>query len=359
MRHLMRKAVFIVVLTLIPAAALSQGFSKHYTVQTVEAGKKLYEEACTKCHGVDGKGVPKEQLDIKTDVPDFTRCADQGEETDYKWFKILSHGGSSAGLTEDMPSFELYSEEQRLQAIAYSRTFCKENWVRGELNFERLLTTEKAYPENELILSPVIAHSKETGTSIEWESILERRIGNRLQFEAVLPITARNFAGPKSIVRGVGDGEIGLKYVLAHSMNQRFILSGGLDLSSPTGRTKDDLGHGTWIIEPHLMLGKAFGNVIFQGQVKEEFPFDEKKAGRAFLYRAGVGYRLRPDPRGIFPSLEVVGEGGEVALIPQLRYGISKTGKWAIGAGVRKPVNGESSERFAVIGYLLWEYLGR
>lgn len=346
--------------TVILLLALAQGFAEHYTPATLEAGKLLYEEACAKCHGSDGKGVPKEQLNIKTGVPDFTRCADQGEETDYKWFKILSLGGSSVGLTEDMPSFELYTEEQRRQAIAYSRSFCKQNWVRGELNFERLLTTEKAYPENELILAPVISHSKTTGTSIKWESILERRIGNRLQLEAVLPVAARTFTGPRSVARGIGDGELGLKYVLAHSVAHMFIASGGFDISSPTGRRANDLGTGTWVAEPHLMLGKAFGNVIAQGQVKWEFPFDEHKTGREFIYRADVGYRVKPDPRGIFPSLEIVGNGDEnTVFIPQLRYGISKTGKWAIGIGVRKPVRGDVSERFAVLGFLLWEYLGR
>lgn len=356
----MRNVILVIAFSLASTAALAQGFAKHYPPETLRAGKKLYEEACSKCHGSDGKGVPKEQLNIKTDVPDFTRCADQGEETDYKWFKILSNGGSSVGLTEDMPSFELYSEEQRRQAIAYSRSFCKENWVRGELNFERLLTTEKAYPENELILSPIITHSKESGTSIEWESIVERRIGNRLQLEAVLPIAARSFTGPKSVVRGVRDSEVGLKYVLAHSIDHMFIMSGGLDISAPTGKRKDDLGHGTWIVEPHIMLGKALGKVIAQGQLKWEFPFDRQKAGREFIYRADLGYRIKPDPRGIFPSLEIVGEGDEnLALIPQLRYGISKTGKVAIAVGVRKPVRGDTSERFALLAFLLWEYLGR
>jgi cytochrome c553 len=340
--------------------ALAQGFETQYDAVTIQAGKLLYDQACAKCHGADGRGVSKTDLDIKTDVPDLTRCQDQGEETDYKWLLILSKGGPYVGLSADMPSFELYSEDQRRQVIAYSRTFCKQDWVRGELNFERPLVTAKAYPENEIIISPFIAHSRETGaTSVEFKLEMERRIGNRLQFEIAAPLAARQPLSSTHFARGFGDGEIGAKYVIAHSFRNRFIASAGADLSAPTGRASEGIGHGTWIFEPYWAVGKAFGGVIAQSQIKVELPFNRDKAERVFVYNTNVGWRIRPDPRGVFPSLDITGEDHNVALIPQLRYGISKNGKWAIALGVRRPVHGDMSERFAVIGYLLWEYLGR
>lgn len=334
---------------------------QRYKAEDVEAGRLLYNDACAKCHAEDGKGVDKKILEIKTDVPDLGRCQDAGEETDHKWMLILRHGGPYIGLTEDMPSFELYSEEQRRQVLAYSRTFCKGNWVRGEVNFERPLFTEKAYPENEAVWSPRISRTRSGQTNVSVKSLIERRYTNRMQVEFAAPIEAHaETARGAGHWLGAGDVEAGVKYVVAYSLDRLFIASAGLDLVAPTGSARKSLGDGTWVAEPYLAFGKATGRVIVQGQVKGELPFNEKKKGREFAYRLDAGYRIRPDPRGLFPSVELLGDhANNLAIVPQFRWGISKTGKWAAALGTRIPVRGDKSEEFAVIGYLLWEYIGR
>jgi len=57
-----------------------------------------------------------------------------------------------------MPSFaEALTPEQIGMAVDYLRSFCTEKvWPRGELNLPRAMFTEKAFPEDETVLTTVI-----------------------------------------------------------------------------------------------------------------------------------------------------------------------------------------------------------
>ena len=118
-----------------------------------EEAKELYTDACASCHGDDGKGKVA-GLGVTAELPDFTWCAFNSEESDRDWALVVAEGGPAAGRSEQMPAFrEALTEQQINLVIAYVRTFCTEDWPSGDLNFPRPLVTEKAYPENEVVLS--------------------------------------------------------------------------------------------------------------------------------------------------------------------------------------------------------------
>ena len=57
-----------------------------------------------------------------------------------------------------MPSFrDALTSEQMDKVIGYLRHFCTEPaWPRAELNLPRALVTEKAYPENETVITTTV-----------------------------------------------------------------------------------------------------------------------------------------------------------------------------------------------------------
>lgn len=332
-------------------------------------GKELYEVACARCHGSDGKG---DRTDIQLDarLPNFARCAESAEEPDDQWRLIIEKGGVVFGLSPQMPAYgDVLTGPQVDSLLLYMREFCQDRrWVRGELNFQRPLFTEKAYPENELVVGPRFRRSKEEGTGFVWTNLLERRIGPRTEVEFSLPLTSARVDPASSRRSGVGDIEIGVKQVLFSSLSRRFIISSGLEVSLPTGAHEKGLGAETTKFEPFVALGKETRGWVAQGSLKMELPTDAAKTEREFAYSLAIGYPLFliGGVRDFFLTLEVVGsrelkrgERNEVALVPQIRLPIDRMGRWAFGIGPFLPVSRGSDMRPGFAAYLLWEYLGR
>ena len=126
----------------------------------LDTGEHIYQTACVACHGSDGKGTPKaiagfEQPDS---FPDFTRCDQTTAELDNDYRAVIVHGGRYRAFSQIMPSFsEALTPKQINQVIAYLRHFCRESgWPRGELNLPRAIVTEKAYPEDEEVISTAV-----------------------------------------------------------------------------------------------------------------------------------------------------------------------------------------------------------
>src|ERR1700694_2970983 len=85
-------------------------------------------------------------------------------------------GGQARGFDRMMPSFsEALTPEQVDALVAHLRTFCRDDsWPRGELNLPRAMFTEKAYPEDEAVLTTGVA--LEGAGAITNELIFEKRI---------------------------------------------------------------------------------------------------------------------------------------------------------------------------------------
>jgi mono/diheme cytochrome c family protein len=156
-------------------------------------GKEIYRAACTSCHGVDGTGAPQKTRGFKAPdtFPDFTRCDQTTPEDNKAWEAIITYGGPYRGFSQIMPSFgQALTPEQIRQVAHYLRSFCTNpHWPRGELNLPRALVTEKAFPEDEEVISTAVnAHG---AGAVETHYIHEQRFGMKNQLEIDLPI---NFA---------------------------------------------------------------------------------------------------------------------------------------------------------------------
>src|SRR5437764_1451087 len=126
----------------------------------LENGEQIFNSACVACHGADGRGTPQTIAGFEQPrtFPDFTRCDQTSAEPDSTWKGIIVHGGPYRGFSQIMPSFaEALTDKQINLVIAYLRRLCKNaHWPRGELNLPRALVTEKAYPENEVVISSAV-----------------------------------------------------------------------------------------------------------------------------------------------------------------------------------------------------------
>src|SRR6266478_236495 len=132
------------------APAQSTGAAKLHT------GKEIYEAGCAGCHGGDGKGAPQSTIGFeKPDTfPDFTKCDQTTPEDNLAWKSVIRDGGPSRGFSQIMPSFSGALTPAQIEAVVqYMRGFCKEEgWPRGELILQLALGTEKAFPEDEVVI---------------------------------------------------------------------------------------------------------------------------------------------------------------------------------------------------------------
>jgi hypothetical protein len=169
----------------------------------------------------------------------------------------MHDGGPARGFDLRMPAFGRAVPSAALQEILdHTRTFCTNSaWPRGELNLPRALVTEKAFPENEAVLTTTVSA---TGTGyVGNEFIYERRLGARSQFEIVVPVLLQD-AGGGGWQRGPGDVAVAVKHALFHSVDRGNILSVGREVVLPTGREGPGLGSGVTIFEPFV----AFGQIL-------------------------------------------------------------------------------------------------
>lgn len=315
---------------------------------------EMWNAWCARCHAPDGSGrlagspIPIAPLD-------FTDCSVASAEPDADWEIAIRDGGPAVGLSAMMPAFgEALTADQIRAFVSYLRTFCREpGWPHGNLNFPRPILTEKAFPENELLVLPMASHASTAGDPWSLRVVYERRIGRRTQFEFGLPMRAARLDGETS--SGLGDVTVAAKHVLMASAERAAILSGGLELVLPTGRASRGLGHGTTVVEPYLAAGAIRGGLYLQSQVKLELPADGSP--RTLVYRAYAGRDTHETPDTWTLGLEFSGENRELALTPQLRKGLTRTGALGAAIGARIPLNDRREREIQWVGYLLWEYL--
>jgi mono/diheme cytochrome c family protein len=325
------------------------------TPQMPTTPTEIYTAWCAKCHAEDGTGrlpVPT----VKNLPRDFTDCPMATAEPDADWELVTAKGGPPAGMSSEMPAFgDVMNPEQVRGVVAHLRAFCKETgWPLGNLNFPRPLFTEKAFPENELVVVPAVSHVKGEPNAIGLKAVYEQRLGRRGQFEVGLPLQS---AVATSRSTGLGDISVATKYVFGTNRAQTSILTGGIEVVLPTGSESRALGGGTTVFEPFVASGVTFGLNFLQGNLKYEFPSREPWGDREFVYNAYIGRSLDVTPSSWTFGLEMNGVQKDVAMTPQVRKALTRTGALAAAAGVRIPVNNRSVQTIHYVGYVLWEYL--
>ena len=288
---------------------------------------------CARCHAEDGSGRIAEPT-VAVEPMDFTDCKLTTAEPDADWERAIAKGGPGVGLSPQMPAFEdSLTREQISGFVALIRGFCKESgWPSGNTNFPRPILTEKAFPENELVILPAISHDRE----FQITSLFERRLGKRSMFEIEVPIDNE----------GLHEAALSFKHAL-HSNDTR-IVSAGLE----TAFTSD-----TTIFEPFVSAGTMVRDWYLQGEVKMELPIDRDKVDRAFVYNLYLGHDTSQAPTTWTLGVELNGENHEVSVTPQVRKGLTGTGALAASVGLMVPLNEREERGVRWVGYLLWEYL--
>jgi mono/diheme cytochrome c family protein len=334
------------------AAILAAG--GHAAAQSPTTIPEMWNAWCARCHAADGSGRVADRP-VPIDPLDFSDCRVASPEPDADWELAIRDGGPAVGLSATMPAFGgALTDEQIRGFVAYIRTFCRERgWPHGNLNFPRAIFTEKAFPENEFLLLPMAAHSSTAADAWGARAVYERRIGRRTQIEGGLALRSTRVAGTTST--GLGDVELAAKHVFAASPARGAILSGGVELVLPTGRESRGLGKGTTVFEPYLAAGLGRNGTYLQSQVKLELP--TRGSGRTLVYNTYAGRDLGGTPDTWTLGLELNGENRDLALTPQARKGLTRTGALAAALGVRLPLNRRSEREMQWVGYLLWEYL--
>ena len=206
------------------------------SVATLETGESVYRAACAACHGPDGRGAPQPRSgstyrcrtsptavstrasppptgsrSVMTAVPPRIRCADAGLRT-------------GADGRPDRDGRRAY------QAVSATTP----SWPAGELNLPRALVTEKAFPEDEAVLSTTIA----SGTFVN-EFLYERRIGARTQYEVKVPVAVQE--GDTGWRRGLGDVAAAVKHAFHHSLERGRIFAAAAEIIFPTGKENEGL----------------------------------------------------------------------------------------------------------------------
>jgi hypothetical protein len=193
-------------------------------------------------------------------------------------------------------------------------------------------------------------------TDLNVLAVYERRFGKRTMWEVAVPLASHDTAG-LARRQGIGDIEVAIKHVIAARADAPRILSAGLEVSLPTGSAVRGLGRGRTMLEPYLAAGALVANTYLQGQSKLELPADGARTGRAVVYNIYAGRDTSKAPDTWTLGLELNGENRELALTPQVRKGLTKTGALGAALGVRFPITQRRVQGTRVVSYVLWEYL--
>jgi len=330
-------------------------------------GAKIYKAGCVSCHGTNGKGAPQtlSAFQRPDSFPDFTRCDQTTAELNSAYKDVIMNGGPSRGFSQIMPSFkEALTQQEIDDVIAYIRTFCRNpHWPRGELNLPRAIVTEKAYPEDEVVLTTAVNASGTPGN--ESHIIHEQRFGVKNQIEIDVPVLFQD--QNHTWYGGVGDVTLGAKRVMFSSLNSGSILSlfGGFLL--PTGNRSRGFGSGTTSIETFAAFDQLFRtNTFIQLQGGAELPFRTEVAPQSLFFNSAIGQSFAANHglgRLWSPMCEFVATHDLVNhastdwdVIPEMQVTISRRQHVRGNLGFRIPVTNTQGRSKQVVFYLLWDW---
>jgi len=349
-------------LLLLAAAVLAPAAARADASPPGRTGAQIYASACAACHGADGRGAPSSLTGLEVAVPDFTDCAFATPEPDADWLAVSHLGGPERVFDRRMPAFgEALAAEELQRTVDHVRTFCTSRaWPRGELNLPRALVTEKAFPENEAVLTVTA-----TGDAVGNEFLYEKRLGPRSQIEVVVPV---DFAQQESggWKQGLGDAAFALKHALYHSHERGSIISVAGEVVFATGKEDLGLGKGVTVFEPFVSFGQVLpADSFVQAQAGFELPTDRDAAENEAFWRVALGKTFTRGRwgRAWSPMVELLGSralvSGETThwdLVPQMQVTLSRRQHIMMNAGVRFPLNDREGRDTRFMVYLLWDW---
>ena len=333
----------------------------------LNTGKQIYEAACAACHGPRGKGMPESTVGFEKpdSFPDFTRCDQTTAEMDTDWKAVIVHGGPFRGFSQIMPAFgEALTNDQIDKVIEYLRGFCRDSsWPRAELNLPRALFTEKAYPEDEVVMTTTL--NAQGAPGVENHIVYEQRFGVKNQIEIDLPFTFEN--QNRTWYGGVGDTALGWKRELFSSLRTGSIFSLQGEAILPLGDKSRGLGTGVTTFETFAAYGQLLpGNAFLQFQGGAELPthtdvvprslFWNTVVGRNFTEKKGLGRLWSPMVEFLASRDLATGAKTDWDVAPQFEVTINKRQHIRANIGVRIPTANTAGRQIQVLFYLLWDW---
>jgi mono/diheme cytochrome c family protein len=330
-----------------------------------KSGSEVFNSACVSCHGPDGRGAPRSTVGFDVDIPDFTDCKFSSPEAGSDWHTVIEYGGPVRAFDRTMPAFkDALTSEEIDNVIAYLRGFCDDRrWPLGDLNLPRPLVTEKAFPENEGVLTTT--YESAGGRSIGNSFVYERRIGARGQYELVVPFDLQKSQGG-NWSRGLGDVAVAFKHVLFDNVGTGSILSAGGEVTFPTGKQSEGLGGGVTMLEPFAVFSQVWLTDRFlhvhaglerstNHTLADDETFVRTAVGRSFAQPNGG--RIW-SPMVEFLGVRELGAGHRVEwdTVPQVQVTLSRRQHIVFNIGAQLPINEREERSRKVLFYLLWDW---
>lgn len=356
-----------VVALLVALAGIAYGQALKYTRRPdARNGEALYQSGCIACHGVNGKGAPETSSEFKrpSTFPDFTRCDQTTPETNADWKATILYGGPGRGFSKIMPSFGgILSNDQIDDVVAYLRGFCiNPHWPRGELNLPRALVTEKAFPEDEFVLSTAVNATGAPGLTTNF--IHEQAFGVKNQLEIDTPWDYQD--QNHNWNSHVGDITFGWKRVLFSDLRTGSILSVQGGVLPPTGSPKLG-GNGTTVFEPFASFDQLFPtNTWIQFQMGADLPRHPDITPKSLFWYTALGQTIAGDHRlgrQWSPMVELLatrdmedGAKTDWDVLPEMQVTLSKRQHIRADVGVRAPFTDTAGRTPEVNFYILWDW---
>ncbi|HTO74862.1 MAG TPA: cytochrome c [Thermoanaerobaculia bacterium] len=329
-------------------------------------GKQIYDSGCAACHGPLGKGQSQSLVGFQrpSTFPDFSDCSTATPEPDSQWRAIITNGGPARAFSAIMPSFkDQLTPEQIGKVIDYLRSLCAEKaWPRGNLNLPRPLITEKAFPENEAVMTGAIDGHGAVATSV----LFEKRIGASAMIEAIVPYEFTGDNGTRS--SAFGDLALGYKQKLFHSVEKGSIFSVGGEVIAPTGDPTVGTGGKSTVFELFTTYGQLLpGDSFLQVHAGVELPTHPAAVSRAVYLRTAIGKTFSTNGglgRRWSPMAEVIADRDLVSgastnwdIVPEIQIPISKRMHILGNVGYRIPLNNTADRPKQLLIYLLWDWV--
>jgi len=330
------------------------------------SGEDIFATTCTSCHGSDGRGASAAQSGLSVRPLDFTDCRRTNREPDHDWHAVIAEGGPARGFHRMMPAFgEVLPAAEQEAVLDYVRGFCADKaFPRGDLNFPRPLVTEKAFVEDEFVVSAAMA--TQSPRNIDSKLVYEQRFLRRWQFEVMVPFgVARGADGSREA--GIGDIAAGAKTVLVASRDTGTIVSIAGEAAIPTGNKDKGFGKGVVVFEPFLSLGQSLPLDFFlHVQTGAEIPAKETAGveSEGFV-RTALGRSLAWGKfgRSFTPMVEVVafreltgGASTSLDVVPQMQVSLSRRQHILCSLGASVPTMNREGRSTQAMLYVLWDW---
>jgi mono/diheme cytochrome c family protein len=359
---------------LLSNAAARQAYDDGSDTSKLHTGREIYQAACVACHGPDGDGAPKTLVGFEKPAtfPAFAQCDQTAPEYIRDWKAAIRDGGPARGFSEIMPAFgDVFTPEQIDKVAEYLRSLCakkdkERTWPPGELNLPRAMVTEKAFPEDEVVLTT--AFNAKGAPGMTNNLTYEYRIDGRNQLEVALPVTSlhRDTGGYDT---GIGDVAVGLKHVFYWNLDtagrRGSIFAVQSEIVLPTGNSTKGLGTG------EAALG-VFGsydvllplNTFLQFQAGGNFPRHTATTPNDVYARSAFGASFSKGfGRQWSPMLELVadrslrtGESTNYDLVPQFQVTLNTRQHIRADLAYRVALNNTAGRANEVMLYFLWDW---